>query len=576
MVPPVVPEECRSPGEKEVFARLRDDPTTKTWFVLHSLDLAKHRSQVSGEIDFVVIVPLKGVLCLEVKACHELRRSAGLWYYGLADAKGDPRGPFKQASEGMHTLREHAAKRIPVLARAVFWSGVVFPYVPFETSSEEWHSWQVIDARSFRSRSFGELVTQMLDNARTYFDDGATAEWFDPELPVPDETQCEALVHLLRPEFEVFQSPRVRLKELDEEVLRYTAEQFGALDVMEANPRVLFEGPAGTGKTLLATEAARRAVSRTRRPLMLCYNRLLGRRLSDETKGLQPALTIATIHRHMLNVAQLAPPSSPTESFWQHDLPAQATETLLREGADEHVFDELIVDEAQDVIRGEFLDFLDLSLKGGLGAGTWRFFADFEKQAIYGTDRDALEDLLRRRSHGARYSLRINCRNSPRIAEWAQMLGGLDPHYKGILRPDDGVDPKIVYYGDSPQQGDRLRECVASLLDDGFTTRDIVILSPRAEGSCAQSQVGTATKIRLRPFGQVGGAGGIEYSTIHAFKGLESRAVVITDVEGIGDAAEQALFYTGITRALHRLVIIAHERVREQIRLIVRTQLQTH
>src|SRR6185437_13784882 len=134
MIPPVCPPECKSTGEREIFSRLRDDPGTSDWLVLHSLDVAQHLRQVAGEIDFVIIVPGKGVLCLEVKACRELHRNEGLWHYGpVASTSGDPRGPFRQASEGMHSIRARIAAKAPGLAGVVFWSAVAFPYVTFET-----------------------------------------------------------------------------------------------------------------------------------------------------------------------------------------------------------------------------------------------------------------------------------------------------------------------------------------------------------------------------------------------------------------------------------------------------------
>ncbi len=127
MIPSCVSEGCSSPGEREVFRRLRDDPGTSGWIVLHSLDVANHSSQVAGEIDFVVIIPNKGILCLEVKACSSLRREGGLLYYG-AQAKPDPRGPFKQASDAMHSLRQRLIAKNPGLSRVVFWSAVIFPF----------------------------------------------------------------------------------------------------------------------------------------------------------------------------------------------------------------------------------------------------------------------------------------------------------------------------------------------------------------------------------------------------------------------------------------------------------------
>ena len=70
---------------------------------------------MEGEIDFACVVPGRGVLCLEVKGCHRLHRSGGVWYYG-ADAEGDPRGPFKQASEAMHSVRARLLHQRPTSA----------------------------------------------------------------------------------------------------------------------------------------------------------------------------------------------------------------------------------------------------------------------------------------------------------------------------------------------------------------------------------------------------------------------------------------------------------------------------
>ncbi len=76
MMPAFCPAECPSPAEPEIFAALRDAPGTGDWIVLHSLDIAQHVKQVSGEADFVVIVPDMGVLCLEVKGATTITRTA--------------------------------------------------------------------------------------------------------------------------------------------------------------------------------------------------------------------------------------------------------------------------------------------------------------------------------------------------------------------------------------------------------------------------------------------------------------------------------------------------------------------
>jgi superfamily I DNA/RNA helicase len=69
---------------------------------------------------------------------------------------------------------------------------------------------------------------------------------------------------------------------------------------------------------------------------------------------------------------------------------------------------------------------------------------------------------------------------------------------------------------------------------------------------------------RLRPLEQRSGSQ-IGFCSIHAFKGLEANAVIVTDIDTIGDEASEALFYVAVTRALHRLVILLHERVKKQV-----------
>src|SRR5262249_60417073 len=95
------------------------------------------------------------------------------------------------------------------------------------------------------------------------------------------------------------------------EILRYTEEQFAALDTMEDNPRVLFTGPAGTGKTVLALETARRVASTGKSVLLVCFNRLLGRWLSDNPLSRSGQVTAGTLHQYMAGIAGIKGPESP-------------------------------------------------------------------------------------------------------------------------------------------------------------------------------------------------------------------------------------------------------------------------
>lgn len=567
MIPPDIHPGCASPGEHEIFRRLKDSPGTQNWIVLHSLDVSNHLKRISGEIDFVVIVPSKGVLCLEVKACSQLRQKNGMWYYS-SSTNPDFRGPFKQASEAMHSIRKKLSERRPDLAGVVFWSAVIFPYIAFSASSSEWREWQVIDNRIFRMRPLGKLIESILDRARSFLRECTSAKWFHAGSAEPNADQCEIISQLLRPDFEFYQSPKSRAKTRSDELKRYTDEQFFALDAMEENMRVAFTGPAGTGKTLLAIEASHRGMSADRRVLILCFNRILGKWLEAQTENLGPGVVCKTLHGHMLSVSGcILTGKEQGENFWKDELPLLAMEKLIENPDEKYLFDEIVLDEAQDIAFCEgYLDFLDLSLKGGLASGRWRFFGDFERQAIYGGAPAHFQELLKKRvGQVPIYSLRVNCRNTPRIASVARLLGGLNPDYQRVLRPDDGVDPELRYYSCEANQRILLVQAFEKLYREGFTGGDIVVLSSKADASCIAASISISPwKERLRSVDNAG-EGHIEYCTIHAFKGMEKPAVIVTDIQRVATPLAESLFYVAVTRALNKLEVLVEESAKEEI-----------
>jgi ATP:corrinoid adenosyltransferase len=575
-------------------------PDTSGWTVLHSFDIADHRRQLAGEIDFLCVVPGKGVLVVEVKGCHELARHDGDWYYGRS-AEPDHRGPFRQASDAMHSLRQRLVKLHPELGGIPFWSAACFPFIDFSESSPEWHSWQVVDRRALQAQPIARLIEGVLVQARKHLVEHH-AGWFHPEKGEPTPHQCDALVDLLRPDFEFFESPKSRLQRLNEEVRHYTDEQFEALDTIDANPRIVFDGPAGTGKTLLAIEAARRAAARGRRVLLLCFNRPLGRWLQDETAGMGRGVTARTLHEHLRLLAGIAPTREQRcrTEFWQDELPAMALEALLEREGDGGQYDEIVLDEAQDVLRRSYLDALDLSLRGGLEGGHWRFFGDFTWQRIYDAAALSVDEFLDppagARAAGAapvsamRCELRINCRNTPRVAGLACAAGHVSPGYRRVRRPDDDVEPELRWYEEAGEQLELLRSVLTELRDEGFSGSRVAVLSPFGNERCAAAQLTEQPwRDRLAPLVREPGeeeedvgdwlkacipsdldavdlrSGAIKYASIYRFKGLESPAVVITDVEALENPVQRSLIYVACTRALHRLVILARREVRAQL-----------
>lgn len=78
------------------------------------------------------------------------------------------------------------------------------------------------------------------------------------------------MIRLLRPNIELSNQVINHSKIIQEELLKFTVEQFDALDSLANRPCILFSGPAGTGKTFIAMESAIRAAKEGHKVLFIC------------------------------------------------------------------------------------------------------------------------------------------------------------------------------------------------------------------------------------------------------------------------------------------------------------------
>lgn len=571
MIPPLVAADAPK-GEKQLFAKLRDDPNAKDWLVLHSFDIRRHVARAEGEADMVIVVPSLGVLCIEVKGCGVVREG-GLWTYSYNPPKTSTVGPFRQASQAAHSIRQYLALKDSSLASLVFHSAVLFTEVDFADKSLEWEPWQIIGRTEFLRQPISSLVTRVLEAAHAQCRSRKPVPAWYGSQSRPAPRQLETVLRLMRPDFEYTASARNDVELAEAAIRRFTDEQFEAIDHLEDNRRVLFKGPAGTGKTFLAIEAARRAVRAGRSVALLCFNSLLAswlkheaESITQEAKARSLPFYVGSFSGLMLSIAKINVPATANEEFWGVELPMRAVDALLADGRGMPSFNLLLVDEAQDLLSEPLLDVMELLLSGGLGSGCWAMFGDFERQAIY-ADKSATLGLDRLRNRTAdsvsTYRLRINCRNATRIAEAVTITSGMSPGYSRILNTADSADVEPVFYRSPSHQGDLLLATITRLLKS-FAPAEIVVLSMRADtSSCVARQARDQTAWHFASYREEPGDGAaIRYSSVHAFKGLEAAAVVLTDIEAIEDDQAKALLYVGMSRARIRLHFLMHERLR--------------
>ena len=128
-------------SEKRVFQVLKSLAGGQSWTVLHSIGLSSVHTGHHGEIDFLVVMPGRGLLCLEVKgggvSCTE-----GRW--ATIDRHGHrhdiSRSPIEQAKQGIWKLRaaleKHFGSRSPEALCPIGWL-LVLPDIPALPPSPE-------------------------------------------------------------------------------------------------------------------------------------------------------------------------------------------------------------------------------------------------------------------------------------------------------------------------------------------------------------------------------------------------------------------------------------------------------
>jgi hypothetical protein len=511
----------KSGAERRVFDKLRDSFNGEGWYAFHSLNLPCHQTKRFGEVDFVVCGP-DGLFVLEIKGgCISCKN--GEWGTTGANNRYTPlkEAPHTQAEGALHGLSNKVGDTLR--RRFVCGYGVITPDCSMAgIDSAEWDRKIWADSRNLRDfEKWFKLFTKHWREV--------AARQYKPTPASKDE--IKEMVKHLRPDFDTATPLFDRVALAEDRIAVLTEDQLRFVDIIEENPRVICEGGAGTGKTFLAVELAKRWAAADMKVALTCYSPWLKRYIESFA---MPEVTVS-----QFDTLEVAARRAGTQRF-----------------------DALIIDEGQDLLNIDSLEKMDTLLVGGLESGRWCLFHDSNNQAGVLGDFDTEALTYLRELRPVSVPLKTNCRNTSQILKKIQTTLSVDMGNDSV-----GNGPEVfeVYVAEEEMTSNVLKREIKHLLRDGdFTVNEITVLSPYVFRDSGAFDLRSDARIRVNEmdsFSPGSSRSSIGFATIPDFKGLESEVVFLVDMPSPGSDADLRKFqYIGMSRARALLYLVIDDK----------------
>jgi len=524
-----------SPAEVRVYRSLRDQLSDDVT-VLYSvpwIETSKSGS-TDGETDFVVIDPSRGILALEVKGGTSEVGPGGRWSTRRANGAIVPiKSPFQQGVKSKNVFRRQLRSIQGVDTRSmVFGHCVALP----DTYASPGNLG--LDAPKEILLVAGDLESLecKINSVFKY--------WSNRKHRMLTHDIVDLITSRLFPQQVIAPSLGVEVKVAEERIIELTKQQGRYLGFLRDQPRVCIEGPAGTGKTVLALEKAKQLAFDGVPTLLTCFNKQLAARLALAAEDI-PNLTVHTFHDTCVKFAEEAGLELPADSsgfnteFFDVKLPElmlQAIDLLP-----DRRFGAVVIDEAQD-LQPEWWELLELLLYDDNG---WLWAFRDPGQNLYGRAAELPARL-------SVFRLEENVRNTQKIHAAAARFTSGD---HGICIGSDGIDVRYEF-ATNPRA---IRAVIGRVLhqlinDEGLKCEDVIILTATSVANSALANVERVRSFDLKTFGEDGS--GIAVESVWRFKGLERPAVIVTDLTV---STRDALRYVAMTRARSVLVMVGEE-----------------
>ena len=518
------------PASKEGLMFEELDKLSGDYYVFHSFKMVSVSQGTlnESEADFVIFHPEKGILCIEAKA-GQVQLKDGEWLYG----NGIPiknGGPYRQAERKKWDIKNlFIDKRMEdTLSHCKLLHAVWFPSIQKSQLSQIKFPADADKNITLTADSFGN-IQQEIDKI------------FDIEIKHKVITNLNnieisnILKNILCPSFNLIPSMASELsikKNLFNKLLK---EQINILNFLEEQPTAIINGIAGTGKTMIANEKARRHASSGDKVLFLCFNKNLCEYLKQNNDNSN--ITYHTIDGFACSYCNTQKADfvflkkKLEDDFYTNKFPYQ----------------HIIIDEGQDfgqdrIEECDIIELLETIILAKENPGTFYIFYDKNQLIQSARIPKFISDA------DCKLTLYKNCRNTKNIATTSMRPINIEPKlFSGAVI---GESPEIFISEDKAKQIEYIDKSIKECLNKGY--EDIVILTCDVEDDSVLDeyvQNNYYEKFNKKIF----------FTTCRKFKGLEADAMILIDVtKQTFDYNKKLIFYVGASRAKFNLFLVCN------------------